>query len=81
MVKLPKESRTFLIKQSKQSAFALLDLYGFKDEMPFLSGSSDNVELLHEVMTEVGSENVNDWYQPFIDAVQQRDAAKVRKSY
>ena len=81
MVKLPKESRTFLIKQSKQSAFALLDLYGFKDEMPFLSGSSDNVELLHEVMTEVGSENVNDWYQPFIDAVRQRDAAKVRKSY
>ena len=81
MVKLPKESRTFLIKQSKQSAFALLDLYGFKDEMPFLSGSSDNVELLHEVMAEVGSENVNDWYQPFIDAVQQRDAAKVRKSY
>ena len=81
MVKLPKESRTFLIKQSKQSAFALLDLYGFKDEMPFLSGSSDNVELLHEVMNEVGSENVNDWYQPFIGAVRQRDAAKVRRTF
>lgn len=81
MVKLPKESRTFLIKQSKQSAFAVLDLYGFKEEMPFLSGSSDNVELLHEIMKEVGSEDVNIWYQPFLEAIKQRDAAKVRKTF
>ena len=33
--KLSLESRTFLVKQSKQSAFAMLDLYGFQDEMAF----------------------------------------------
>lgn len=81
LVKLPKESRTFLIKQSKQSAFAMLDLHGFKDEMPFLSGSSDNVELLHQIMADLGSEDVNDWYQPFIDAIRKREAAKVRKTF
>ena len=66
--KLSLDSRTFLVKQSKQSAFAKLDLYGFKDEIVFLSGSSDNIELLHETMTKYG-ENVQNWYQPFMQTI------------
>ena len=76
LAKLSLESRTFLVKQSKQSAFAMLDLYGFQDEMAFLSGSSDNVELLHRVMEDVGSENPEVWYRPFVEALQQRRAEK-----
>ena len=74
--KLSLESRTFLVKQSKQSAFAMLDLYGFQDEMAFLSGSSDNVELLYRVMKDVGSENPDVWYRSFVEAVQERRERK-----
>lgn len=81
LIKLPLESRTFLVKQSRQSAFAKLDLQGFDDEMPFLSGSSEYVELLHEVMSDVGSEAPEAWYQPFVDAVRNRRATKVRKMH
>ena len=81
LVKLSVDSRTFLIKQSKQSAFARLDLYGFDDEMPFLSGSSEYVELLHDVMADVGSDNVNMWHTPFIEAIRQRRASKARKDH
>ncbi|HHX2500211.1 TPA: conjugal transfer protein [Neisseria subflava] len=74
--KLSLESRTFLVKQSKQSAFAMLDLYGFHDEMAFLSGSSDNVELLHQIMEDVGSENPDVWYRPFLETLRERRAEK-----
>ena len=63
------ESRTFLVKQSKQSAFCLLDLYGFDDELAVLSGTMENVEILHRVMEECGSENPDVWYTPFTKAV------------
>ncbi|WP_231867792.1 hypothetical protein [Snodgrassella sp. CFCC 13594] len=75
LVKLSLTSRTFLVKQSKQSAFAVLDLFGFQNEMPFLSGSSETVELLHEVMAEYGS-SPHEWYQPFLDAIEERRQAK-----
>ncbi|MGN5421714.1 conjugal transfer protein, partial [Neisseria meningitidis] len=78
LVELSVDSRTFLVKQSTQSAFAKLDLQGFSDEMAVLSGSSDNVELLHRVMSECGSEAPNVWYAPFIQAVHERRAMKKR---
>lgn len=62
--KLTLESRTFLVKQGHQSAFAKLDLYGFGDEIAVLSGSTDNVALLHEVMQDVG-ENPDNWLPEF----------------
>ena len=46
------DSRMFLIKQGHHSAIAKLDLTGFDDELAVLSGSSDNVELLHEILAE-----------------------------
>ena len=67
LVKLPLESRTFLVKQSKQSAFAKLDLHGMHEAIAVLSGNTANVELLHRTMAEHG-DDVRDWYQPFIMA-------------
>lgn len=72
------ESRTFLIKQSKQSAFAKLNLYGFENLMPFLSGSPDKVELLHKVMAKHG-EHPDDWYAPFCEAVEKQNFERKRK--
>lgn len=46
--RLSKESRTFLIKQSNQSAFATLDLGGMNDEIAVLSSSLDNVAIWEE---------------------------------
>ncbi|WP_244963445.1 conjugal transfer protein [Neisseria wadsworthii] len=68
----PKESRTFLVKQSKQSVFCTMDLHNFDDEMAVLSGTSENVAILHEVMQECGSEEPNVWLEPFYQAVRQR---------
>ncbi len=51
---LREDSRTFLVKQGNQSVFAVLDLYGFDDELAVISGSSDNVAILEEITAEVG---------------------------
>ena len=51
---LDKESRTFLIKQSNQSVFATLDLYGMSDALAVLSGTTDNIPIWDEVWAEFG---------------------------
>ena len=61
LLKLSLESRTFLIKQSKQSAFATLDLHDFDKELVVLSGTSENVNLMNRIIEEVGSENPDVW--------------------
>jgi type IV secretion system protein VirB4 len=61
---LDPESRMFLIKQGHSSALVRFDLAGFDDEMAVLSGSTDNIELLEEIMREVG-EDPEDWYDIF----------------
>lgn len=43
--KLSTASRTFLIKQGNQSAFAVMDLHGMDDELAILSGTSSNLSL------------------------------------
>ena len=68
LVKLEKLSRQFLVKQSEQSVFCSMDLHGFDHEMYILSGTSDNVALLHRVMEELGTEDPDVWYKPFIQA-------------
>lgn len=50
--RLSKESRTFLIKQSNQSAFATLDLGGMNDEIAVLSSSLDNVAIWEQCTRE-----------------------------
>ncbi|RBJ67565.1 transporter, partial [Pseudomonas sp. MWU12-2534b] len=59
-VKLSKSSRTFLVKQSNQSAFATMDLYGFDDEIVVLSGTPENSALMHEIIRET-SEDPDIW--------------------
>ena len=78
LMTLSKESRTFLIKQSKQSAFATLDLINFDDLMPFLSGSSDTVEILHKTMAVYG-EKPEQWYEPFLNTIRERNTERKRK--
>ncbi len=71
---LTEDSRTFLIKQGNQSAFATLDLYGFDDEISILSGSTDNVAILESVIAEVG-EHPDAWMPVF------QERRKGRKSH
>lgn len=80
LVKLTLESRTFLIRQSRQSAFATLNLYGFDDEMTVLSGSSDNVAILDEVKSQMGDVSVDMWYPVFKDRVREAKQAKRQKA-
>lgn len=54
------ESRTFLIKQSKNSVFAKMDLYGFDQWLPVLSGTTETIILAEKIINEVG-DNPNDW--------------------
>lgn len=50
------ESRSFLVKQGANSVLARLDLSGFDDELAILSGSPDAVQLLDEIIEEVGDD-------------------------
>lgn len=50
------DSRMFLVKQGHSSAIARLDLDGFDDELAVLSGSTDNIELVHQIIAEVGED-------------------------
>lgn len=50
------DSRTFLVKQSHVSSFAKLDLYGFDDFLPIISGTTDNIFACEKIRTEVGSD-------------------------
>lgn len=75
--RLPLESRTFLVKQSTQSAFAKLDLFGMKDEMVVLSGSRENVELMRTAIKETGSEDYAVWMPALKAKIAER---KKRKS-
>lgn len=73
---LQEDSRMFLVKQGHQSAIARLDFgAGFDDELAILSGSSDNTELLDEIMAEVGEDP--DVWEPIFH---QRRKERVLKS-
>lgn len=76
LVKLSLDSRTFLIKQSKQSAFAKMDLYGFDDEMAVLSGNSNNLEILYNLLSEQNFKSPDEWYPLFIERVQDAKRSK-----
>jgi type IV secretion/conjugal transfer VirB4 family ATPase len=69
---LAEDSRMFLLKHGHSSSVAMLDLGGMDDELAILSGSTDNIELLHEIMNEIGSEHPDDWMPIFISKVRAR---------
>ncbi|WP_281546235.1 conjugal transfer protein TraE [Grimontia sp. SpTr1] len=57
--KLGKQSRTMLIKQSNTSCFAKMDLNGFDDFLPIISGSAEDIVLCEQVREAVGNDPTN----------------------
>ena len=53
---LDKASRTFLVKQSNTSCFAKMDLYGFDDHLPIISGSDDVLNACDQIRAQYGNE-------------------------
>ena len=76
LVKLTLDSRTFLVKQSRQSAFAKMDLYGFQDEMAVLSGTSSNTEILRKLLSEENYKSADEWYPIFKERVRSQRESK-----
>ncbi|EMJ2323784.1 type IV secretion system protein VirB4 [Salmonella enterica] len=69
--KLSLESRTMLIKQSGSSVFAKMDLQGFDDYLPIISGSMKGIKLCEKLRAELGSDSPDVWYPPFIYGIHQ----------
>ncbi|KFX10701.1 conjugal transfer protein [Pectobacterium atrosepticum ICMP 1526] len=63
---LTKESRTFLIKKSSASVFACMDLHGFDEFLPILSGDRYGVKEAEKIIERIGSKDPNDWVPIFI---------------
>ena len=71
--KLALDSRTFLVKQGHQSSFGVLDLYGFVDEISVLSGTTKNVELLDEILSNFDDKPSSEiWLPIFYEARRQK---------
>ncbi|CAB3782233.1 VirB4 family type IV secretion/conjugal transfer ATPase [Pararobbsia alpina] len=70
---LGENSRLFLVKQGHRSAIGRLDLAGLGDVLDVLSGTTDNVELLDTIRSQVG-DAPEDWLPVFHEALAQRRA-------
>lgn len=53
---MPEDCRMFMVKQGHRSALAKLDLGQLGEDLHILSGSTDNVELLDDILAEVGED-------------------------
>ncbi|WP_208431438.1 VirB4 family type IV secretion/conjugal transfer ATPase [Bartonella doshiae] len=53
---LSRESRRFLIKQGQSSVVAELNLRGMNDEIAILSGTTKNIELMNQIISEYGTD-------------------------
>ncbi|EPN0316291.1 conjugal transfer protein TraE [Vibrio vulnificus] len=66
VLKLGKESRTFLVKQSNDSVLAKLDLYGFDDFLPIISGTTEDISLCSAIRELINSDDPERWIPVFI---------------
>lgn len=57
---LDERSRCFLVKQGHASTVCQLDLRGMDDALAVISASTDNVEILHEVLDDVAARSGTD---------------------
>lgn len=71
VLKLGKESRTFLVKQSNDAVFAKLDLYGFDDFLPIISGTTEDISLCAALRKEIGTDDPAVWI-PLFQQVKRR---------
>ncbi|WP_187287507.1 VirB4 family type IV secretion/conjugal transfer ATPase [Bartonella australis] len=62
---LTRESRRFVVKQGHNSVVAELNLRGFDDEIAILSGTTQNIELLDEIIDELKDDNPDIWLPIF----------------
>ena len=46
----------FLVKQSNTSCFAKLDLWGFDDHLPIISGTDNDIDSCEKIRAEVGDD-------------------------
>ena len=66
--KLMPNSRKLLIKQGHESAVVTLNLSGFDYELAVISGTTDKVNLMHQLVEKVGS-NPKDWLPLYTQAL------------
>ena len=66
--KMLPNSRKFLIKQGHESSVNSLDLDGLDEELAVISGTTDKVKLMHQLVAEVGSEP-QDWLPLYFKAL------------
>lgn len=62
---LPENSRQFLVKQGHNSVVAEMNLRGFDDELAVLSGTAANVQVLNDVINQIGSNDPDQWLPVF----------------
>lgn len=70
-------SRQFLVKQNHASVVATLDLAGFDDELDVISGRTENVALMKELIARHGPQAAA-WLPHFREAMRARRAARAR---
>ena len=59
--------RVLLIKHGKDSVLAKLDLSELRQFIPILSGTTTNVQILHNLINELGSDDPDIWLTPFLE--------------
>jgi hypothetical protein len=87
---LDERSRRFLIRQGHDSNVCRLDLNGMDDALAVISASTDNIEILHQILDEraaVEGVDINDlrpeqWLQDFYDRRKGsgKDPGKIRQT-
>ena len=69
-------SRTFLVKQGRQSSFAMMNLYGFQREIDVLSSTKTNLQTLDIIKAEFRRQNKKwqskDWLNLYHDSIAYR---------
>ncbi|RJY13310.1 VirB4 family type IV secretion/conjugal transfer ATPase [Parashewanella spongiae] len=66
--KLQPSSRKFLVKRGHDSIVTGLDLQNFDEELAVISGTTDKVTLLHQLVSDVGSDP-KDWLPLYFKAL------------
>ncbi len=72
---LQPSSRQFIVKQGHESVITGLNLSGFDDELAVISGTTDKVKLVHDLVDEVGSAPA-DWLPLYYDALADKRGVK-----
>lgn len=65
LVKIPENSRRFLVKQGSQSAMAQMRLNNMEKEISILSGTPDNAEVLTNIINHIGTDDPDKWMPEF----------------